>query len=106
MKNKYKVIESGYSGLICDNPKCNYEDNFIIPPNELRDHINRACPECGDNLLTENDCNHHTSLLKVINIINVVCFPFMFLKGGKKEKDTKCITYHHHAGKTTIEECD
>ena len=37
----------------CDNPNCDYE--VEIPFATYPEWINKPCPKCGENLLTEND---------------------------------------------------
>lgn len=104
MKNKYKILEYQESGIICDNIKCDYESSEkVITHKEMSSWVNKPCPKCGDNLLTMKDYNHHKKLIRIVNIINYICFPFMFLIGGKNNKNCSSISYHHHDGKTTIE---
>lgn len=104
MKNKYKAIEIlNESGIICDNPKCDFEDKSVTEK-DLKLHINRECPKCGDNLLTQKDYNHHKTFIKIINFINIIFFIPLFLSGGKKEKNCKSTSYHHHDGTTTIKD--
>lgn len=56
---------SGVSGIKCDKPGCNYADaevKFEDYPN----WINKPCPECGENLLTQQDydfCNNMENLV-------------------------------------------
>ena len=45
-------IELDIHGLKCDN--CNWED-MSIPSEEYEKHVNAECPECGSNILTEED---------------------------------------------------
>ncbi len=42
------------SGIKCDNPKCNYTDP-LVKYEEYPEYVNKPCPECGSNLLTEQD---------------------------------------------------
>lgn len=56
-------------GLKCDKPGCGYR-NEDIPVNEYADWINRPCPLCGSNLLTEADYKSFMKVLSVINFIN------------------------------------
>lgn len=67
-----KLIEVSREMLIvCDNPKCGYN----IPYNkdsdtDLKKYINTPCPECGQNLLTEEDYLRDKKVMQTINFIN------------------------------------
>ena len=64
------------SGIQCDNINCNYE-NEDVQVGEYEQWLNKPCPKCGSNLLTEADfrtvrimmviCNN--PIIKVINAI-------------------------------------
>lgn len=41
-------------GLKCDNPNCNWSD-MSVPFSDYEKSINKPCPECGENLLTQDD---------------------------------------------------
>lgn len=52
---KYKNIEIiKENGLKCDNPKCDWEDDSI-KFDTYKEWINKLCPKCGENVLTEED---------------------------------------------------
>lgn len=44
------------SGIKCDNPTCDYT-NENVSLNEYETWLNKPCPCCGENLLTEEDFN-------------------------------------------------
>lgn len=55
-------MDIGIAGIRCDADGCGYEDNFgswgqtpeeILAMNE--EYLNKPCPTCGANLLTEED---------------------------------------------------
>jgi len=56
-------------GLICDNPNCDWEDT-TIKDEDFPNWINKSCPKCGDNVLTENDYNNVLKLNKIVDYIN------------------------------------
>lgn len=62
-------MELNYTGLKCDH--CSYRDDSI----EFKDYINninKPCPDCGHNLLTQqeyNSCLKNVNIVKNINII-------------------------------------
>jgi hypothetical protein len=62
-----EVSKSG--GLNCDNPDCDWSDG-TIPCSDYEKWVNKPCPECGENLLTEEDFNKTTQLMDAINVIN------------------------------------
>lgn len=51
MSNRIEIEESG---IMCDNPECVYE-NASVTHETLIEWIDRPCPNCGQNLLTEED---------------------------------------------------
>lgn len=55
---KRKLIETQQEYLIvCDNKQCDYKiKNTTDNPNEnVSMYLNTPCPNCGENLLTEED---------------------------------------------------
>ena len=70
---KRKLIELNQSNLIvCDNPDC----DFVVV-NETGDaninsveYVNKPCPKCGQNLLTERDYEDYMKFIKYVNFIN------------------------------------
>lgn len=77
---KYEI-----KGIKCDNVKCNFEDNTVLD-SDYSNWLNKPCPNCGCNLLTQKD--YDTVLLmkklsnsKILKSIEWVCKLF-----GDKEK--------------------
>jgi hypothetical protein len=77
---KYEI-----KGIKCDNVKCSFEDNSV-KDTDYSKWLNKPCPNCGCNLLTQKD--YDTVLLmkkmadsKVIKAIEYVCRLF-----GDKDK--------------------
>lgn len=56
-------------GLVCDNPNCDWEDK-TIKWSEAHNWINKDCPKCGENILTQEDYDTTNELLEGIRIIN------------------------------------
>jgi len=50
----------------CDNPNCDYM-NDSVNFNNLEDFLNKSCPKCGENLLTEKNLNLSKILIFVLN---------------------------------------
>jgi hypothetical protein len=47
-------MQVNFGGIKCDNPQCNFEDNNVTMT-QYPDYLNKPCPQCGSNLLTEAD---------------------------------------------------
>lgn len=103
MKEKYQAIETLGSGLVCDSETCEYSYDVKIDIKDLHNYVDAPCPKCGENLLTEEDYVHHKYLHKMIRLVNILFWPYMFLRGGKKEDEISYMRYHHHDGNTTLE---
>lgn len=58
-------------GIKCDNPKCNYKDDSVRV-DEYPQYLNKPCPICGENLLTEADYKSFMTVLKVVNGVNFI----------------------------------
>ena len=59
MKTTQHTVESlpgtlQIGGIKCDNPHCNYKD-MSVKYEEYPDYLNKPCPICGWNLLTQQD---------------------------------------------------
>jgi hypothetical protein len=63
------MIQHTSSGLVCDNPACDYE-NKEVQVEQLLEWVNVPCPKCGDNLLTEDDYDRTMKLFAVIDVLN------------------------------------
>ncbi len=72
-------------GLCVTTIKCDYCDwvnDLPIPEDGVVSWVNRPCPQCGKNLLTETDFGEHIKFLKFIK----------FLKKIKLIKDPSEVT--------------
>lgn len=63
------IIETENTGLICDNPSCDWTDKTILPEN-FPLWINKPCPKCGDNLLTLEDFDNYREVLYKVELLN------------------------------------
>lgn len=68
---KKKNIEINESGLQCDNINCDWKDNTIMF-NNYKDWLNKPCPKCGENVLTEEDYKNTLSFYSIIDKINLL----------------------------------
>jgi hypothetical protein len=76
----------------CDNPRCGFKViNESKDPNaESKEFINKDCPDCGENLLTQEDYDRFERLMRKINWINKwfgwLNFSWLFEEGIPKEE--------------------
>lgn len=62
-------MEIVISGIVCD--ACDYRcDNVQFA--EYRKWVNKPCPKCGANLLTEKDYKKCTSIIKKVELANKI----------------------------------
>lgn len=52
------LLTMTYRGIKCDNPKCGFMD-YNVTPDQYSDYVNKPCPLCGENLMTE-ECYENT----------------------------------------------
>lgn len=57
------------SGIQCDNKSCDFSDESV-QYKHYHLYINRPCPQCGQNLLTQEDLDKCQKLVKWTNRIN------------------------------------
>lgn len=66
MKNAEVMIK----GIKCDNPSCSFRDDSVMYEDYPK-WLNKPCPICGHNLLTEKDykaCKAMVNMAKFLNI--------------------------------------
>lgn len=64
-----KNIEMIGGGLVCDNENCDFED-MSIKQSDYKDWVNKPCPKCGENLLTEEDFINSEKMQLAVNFMN------------------------------------
>lgn len=88
---KRKLIETRQQHLVkCDNVSCDFVvDSKTGDINEDSiEYINKPCPKCRENLLTETDYLNHQKVVKMINFINKwFSWLTIFLRENDKEKE-------------------
>lgn len=42
-------------GIKCDNPVCDWSDKSVKSEAEMSLFLNKPCPKCGQNVLTDDD---------------------------------------------------
>ena len=65
----------------CDH--CDWKD-MSVDTNNYDQWLNRACEQCGHNLLTEHDYKFVKLLEKLSGVINVIWLPVMLLRSFTK----------------------
>lgn len=66
-----KALEMNIRGLKCDAKGCNYI-NTEIPADEYDSWLNKPCPLCGANLLTEEDLIATKFLMQMVKLTNSI----------------------------------
>lgn len=84
--------------VVCDNTSCNVTiaattDNLI---EEMKEYINKPCPECGQNLCTQKDYDGYVLVMKAINWLNKYLSWLTFFT--KEQKNPKKISIHSYNG--------
>lgn len=64
-----KNIEIQETGLQCDNTSCDWKDE-TINYDTYKDWLNKPCPKCGENVLTEQDYKNAEAIRLSIEIVN------------------------------------
>jgi hypothetical protein len=68
---KRKLIEVNQEYLVvCDNPQCDYKVKNGKNNEYVGKWLNMPCPECGENLLTEQDYMTHLKVIAMVECIN------------------------------------
>lgn len=62
-------IEVSGGGLQCDNPKCDWKDESIAHA-DFKDWLNKPCPKCGENVLTQEDLYNAEVLDFAVSMVN------------------------------------
>ena len=70
----HKALEHEVTGIKCDAPTCDFRDENVSFES-YPDWLNRPCPKCGANLLTQTDFDTVTALFDLISFVNKVVGP-------------------------------
>jgi len=95
---KRKLIEASQDYLIvCDNQNCNYKiiNESKEPFVDTVQYVNKPCPLCGENLLTESD---YLLSLKLQNVVNWINKYFSWLTIFSFSNKKTSIYMHVHNG--------
>ena len=62
------ALSVNIKGIKCDNPDCDYKD-MEVPFSDYTNWLNKPCPKCGKNLLTEQDYQMCKVMLNLADIV-------------------------------------
>lgn len=68
------AAELNIKGIKCDNPECDFKDDDA----KFEDYnkwLNKSCPKCGANLLTQEDFDNTMMLLSMVHCLNEILPP-------------------------------
>lgn len=65
------ALEMEIKGIKCDNPNCDFSD-MDVKVEEYSEWVNKPCPKCGENLLTEVDFRNTQFLLEIVKVANKI----------------------------------
>lgn len=68
-----KLLETHIGGIKCDAPGCGWHEDSVEWDDmhvEIAAWLNKPCPKCGANLLTEADANTVVTWYKFSSIVN------------------------------------
>ncbi len=72
MEEQRKNVEVQGGGLICDNTdNCDWVDD-TIPFEDYALWVNKPCPKCGENVLTEADFNLAKTMRATVDFVNTL----------------------------------
>lgn len=80
-KRIFHESQNLFSGLVCDEPLCGYQE---VPDSFGRHLIGRRCRYCGSNMLTERQYHKAKRAIRAISIVN---FLFGWAFGTREPPD-------------------
>mgnify|MGYP000418363436 CR=1 FL=1 len=84
-----RVVSCHAVGIKCDSLECDYRDDSVTFEN-YDDWLNKPCPKCGANLLTEVDLNAVKMMMAAADWINSLGIP----RGDESEEITIPIEFN------------
>ena len=69
MKDSFNQIQMTVSGIRCDNKTCDYLDEDVTL-DQFPEYINKPCPKCGENLLTQEDYDNTVAMLDLVKTLD------------------------------------
>lgn len=71
------------TGIKCDNESCDYKDDSVTF-DQYPDYLNKPCPKCGANLLTQEDLDTAKTLIAVFNSPEMKALNEAYKQAGAK----------------------
>ena len=73
-------MELVISGIKCDTPHCNYREDDVTFE-QYPNYINKPCPICSGNLLTQKDYDSCVKTYKIVKVLNILKWinPFFYI---------------------------
>lgn len=68
------ILNAEIKGIKCDNSDCDFIDTNV-DFNDYDQWLNKPCPECGANLLTEADYRTCKAIISFVKVINILTWP-------------------------------
>jgi hypothetical protein len=84
MKQLIEILDNG--GIVCDNPNCDFQDLSVTPEN-THEWLNRPCPKCYENLLTQSDLDDFNRVMAAVTSINTLSVEELSLLSGVSVED-------------------
>ena len=66
-----KAVVLNIQGIKCDNPACDFRDESI-KFEDYGKYLNKPCPKCQANLLTQKDLESIIKLIMLTNVFNSI----------------------------------
>ena len=79
------LLKYSVSGIKCDTPNCDYRD-MSIQRKEYKAWVNKPCPKCGGNILTEGDYKLTVNMHRITTILNIVLMPIHIFRYATSHK--------------------
>jgi len=64
-------LKINVGGIKCDNKECDFND-MSVKFEEYTEWLNKPCPKCGSNLLTQQDYDAIKTMIDIVGIVNEV----------------------------------
>jgi hypothetical protein len=81
--------------IVCDNPECGYKVSGGDFYADIKEYVNKPCPECGENLLTEQDYKDSVVIQKMVRWLNKW---FSWTTVFTRDKGKSKVSVHVHDG--------
>jgi inhibitor of KinA sporulation pathway (predicted exonuclease) len=90
MPNIFKAVDCTVTGIKCDN--CDYRDDSV-PFEDYQKYLNKECPKCKSNLLTQSDFDLCNKIVKYTRMYNIIYFPIHFIRYVLSKEYRNSITH-------------